>query len=172
MKEQRQSYIDKISLILSSLLARRFALYTVTLSVVIAGIIFISFTFYYCHYSIKSLNKELTQIENSTKNSLALNLWQLNTKALNTIASDLLVDKDIVYVKLLDDKGNILVEKGKKPRHHIIKRSIPIYYYPKGIKKGIYVGKLVYIATTEKALQRVKQIAVSASIAIFIFSLF
>ena len=171
MKEQRQSYIDKISLILSSLLARRFALYTVTLSVVIAAIIFISFTFYYYHYSIKSLNKELTQIENSTKNSLALNLWQLNTKALNTIASDLLVDKDIVYVKLLDDKGNILVEKGKKPRHHIIKRSIPIYYYPKGIKKGIYVGKLVYIATTEKALQRVKQIAVSASIAIFIFFL-
>ena len=167
MEEQKQT--SKISLILSSLLAKRFALYTVTLSVVIAAVIFTTFIFYYYHHSINSLKKELAQIESSLKNSLALNLWQLNTEALNTIANDLLVDKDIVYVKILDDEGNIIVTKGRKPKLHFIKRSIPIYYYPRGSRNGIYVGRLEYIATTENVLQRVKQIATLASLAIFIF---
>ena len=168
---KKHKYPNKITSVLTSLLGRRFAFYTISLSVIVALIISTAFIYYNYHSEINNLKKELTQVENSFKDSLSLNLWQMNMDALNIIANSLLADKDITYVKLLDEKGNILIKKGKKAAKNIIKRSIPIYYRPKTGTKSIYLGKLEYIATTKEVYKKIEQIIITTVISIFIFFL-
>ena len=169
MEKHKQS--NKIPFMLTSLLAKRFAFYTVSLSIIVALVISMAFIYYNYYSAISDLKKELTQAENSFKSSLSLHLWQMNMDALKIIANSLLTDKDIVYIKLLDEKGNTLIEKGKKSTKNIIKRSIPIYYKAKTGAKNIYLGKLVYIATTKEVYEKIEQIAITTVIAIFIFFL-
>jgi len=156
--------------ILRSRLANRFARYTVGLSLFIALLISGVFSYQSYHNDLRELNKELTQVEHSVRNSLALHLWQLNLDALNLLLDDLLIDKDIVYVKLLDEKGKVLIEKGHKPSSQkAIKRNLPLYYRPGQSTSKTYLGKLVYDATTDAVDKEIVERVPGAILAIFIF---
>ncbi len=134
-----------------SKLARRFASYTIGLSIVIA--LGISLMWVYSSYNriFSDLNKELDQIEHSIKNTLTIQLWQMNLKGLRIIIDDLLLNKNIVYAKLVDEKGKTLIERGRLPSGKGIVRSVPLYYHQANGKR-IYLGKLVYVATIEALL--------------------
>ena len=156
--------------IFRSRLANRFARYTVGLSLFIALLISGVFSYQSYHNDLRELNEELTQVEHSVRNSLALHLWQLNLDALNLLLDDLLIDKDIVYVKLLDEKGKVLIEKGRKPSgQKAIERSLPLYYHPGQGTARTYLGKLVYTATTEAVDKEMVEMVPGAILAIFIF---
>ena len=156
--------------IFRSRLANRFARYTVGLSLFIALLISGVFSYQSYHNDLRELNKELTQVEHSVRNSLALHLWQLNLDALNLLLDDLLIDKDIVYAKLLDEKGKVLIEKGRKPSgQKAIERSLPLYYHPGQGTARTYLGKLVYTATTEAVDKEIVEMVPGAILAIFIF---
>jgi len=154
----------------SSRLARKFAAYTIGLSIIIAFTISLIWVYSSYYRILEDLNEELTQVEDSIKNSLVFQLWQMNLDGINIIIDDLLVDKDIVYVKLVDDKGNVLIEKGNIPPRHTLYRSIPLYYHPaKG--KSIYLGKLIYVATTEAFFKNFKHYFLKTLISLLFFFL-
>jgi len=151
-------------------LARRFALYTVSISFLVALLISMMFAYKSYNDGIDGLKKKLSQVEPSINRPTALHLWQINLKALNIMTDALLMDRDIVYVKLLDEKGNTLVEKGKEPARYAIKKRIPVYHQQDG-GKGIYLGELDYVATTEAFYEQIERVIIGSVIAIFIFFL-
>ncbi len=155
--------------ILKSKLAVKFAFRVVGIGILIALII--SSLTIYLNYKmeVSKLNHELIQLERSLKNSFDLNMWQLNTKALNIMVNDLIRDKNIVYVKLLDENGNVYAEKGMKPKKDFIKKAISLYYNYNG--KKYYLGKLIYFATTKNIYNEHKRFIVEAIVAITIFSI-
>ena len=156
--------------VLGCRIGRKFAFYTVSVSFLIALFISIILTYKSYHDSIEELKAELSQIEQSINSSLTLHLWQLNQSAINVMVDGLLTHKDIVYVKLLDEKGNKLVEKGSLPDRHAIHRRIPVYYHqPDG--KDVYLGELSYVATTEDLFEQGKKNIITYIVAIFIFFL-
>ena len=162
--------LNKFSSILQCKVARRFSFYIVSFGLIISLIISSIYVYSKYRNEITGLNIELTRIEQSVKNSLSQNLWQLNFNALNILTNDLLTDKDIVYVALFDENGKLLIEKGKKIQKYAIKRSIPLYHNDNG--KKIYIGKLVYIATTRAIYEENKKSALSAIVAITVFFIF
>ena len=165
-----QSRLKSLLSIFRSRLANRFARYTVGLSLFVALIISAVFSYQSYHDNLHELNDELTQVEHSVKNSLVLHLWQLNMNALNLLLDDLLIDKDIDYVKLLDEKDKVLIEKGRKPpRQKAIERSLPLYYHPGQSTKKIYLGKLDYTATTKAVDREIVTMIPEVFIAIFVF---
>jgi len=141
--------------ILDCKLGRKFAFCTVGISFIIAIMISLIATYKTYQDGINGLKTELSQINRFIDNSVSLNLWQMNLDALNILVDSLLTDKDIVYVKLSDEEGHTLIEKGKQLTDHIIKKHIPIYYKQNG--KSIYLGKLDYVATTQKAYKKSKE---------------
>ena len=155
--------------ILRSRLAKKFSFRVVGIGVLIALVI--SSVAIYLNYRIEvsRLNHELTQLEQSLKNSFDLNMWQLNTKALDIMINDLVRDKNIVYVKLLDENGNVYIEKGIKPEKDFIKKVIPLYYNYNG--KKYYLGKLIYFATTKNIYNEHKRFVIETIVAIIIFSI-
>jgi len=167
MKIFRQ--LKDLKSIMESRLGRKFVFYTVSISFIIAILISLIVSYKIYQDSIDGLKTELSQINRSINNSLALNLWQMNLNALNTLVDGLLMDKDIIYVKLSDEKGNTLIEKGKQLADHIIKKHIPVYYKQNG--KTIYLGKLDYVATTQKAYEENKEVILGSIVGIFIFFL-
>lgn len=157
--------------ILRCKLSRRFAVYTVGVSLLVA--LFISMLFVYKSYQdgLDGLKEELSQIERSIRSSLSLHLWQMNLDALEIMLNDLLMDKDIVHVRLLDEKGNILIEKGEEPVRHAIERRIPVYYDRRDGGGSVYLGELDYTATMEALYEKSRKSILSAIVAIFIFFL-
>ena len=153
--------------ILKSKIAQRFSLYIAGFGLLLALIIS-SFSIYYEYRDdVSNLNKELMQVEQSIKNSLSQNLWQMNFNGLNILTNDLLMDRDIVYIELFDEKGNLLIKKGNKARKNIIEKSIPIYHQYNGRK--IYLGKLDYIATRAHIIEKIKKTALGIIFPIIIF---
>ncbi len=167
-----RSALKDFKSIVSCKISRRFALYTVGVSTLVAFLISSVFIYKNYHDGLENLKEELTQVEQSIKNSLALNLWQMNWGALDIILNDLLMDKDIVYLNLVDEKGNTLIKKGIEPTHYDIKNQLPLYFIPPGINKEIHLGQLNYIATTEPIYINIKRTILGVTIAIFIFFLF
>ena len=157
--------------IAKSKIARRFTLQIVSFSILVALIIS-AFTIYRnYHEDLSRLKKDLTQVEQSIKSSLTHNLWQMNLDALNILMNSLLMNKNIVYAGLVDEKGNLLIEKGVQTRKDAIEKSIPLYYrQPDG--KDVYLGKLDYIATTANLYEKHRQSAFGAVVPIVIFFLF
>ncbi len=113
------------------------------------------------------LNEELTQIEKSIKSVLSQSLWQLNFDALEVLIGDLFMNRNIVYVVLFDEKGNILIEKGAKPNKNFIEKSIRLYHQRNMDK--VYLGKLDYIATTTHIYEKNTQAVFGAITPITIF---
>ena len=168
MKKDPRNFVT----IFRSRLANRFARYTVGLSLFIALLISAIFSYQSYREILNELDKELAQVELSIKSSLAHHLWQLDLNALNLLIDDLLIDRDITYVKLLDEKGKPLIEKGEKPpRQKAIERNMPLYYQPGNSHEKIYLGKLLYTATTEVADREIDKMVPGAIVAIFIFFL-
>ncbi len=155
---------------LGSKLARKFAFYTVAISLLVAVLISITAVYKTYQDGLNSLKAELSHIERSIKSSLALHLWQINLDAIDIMIDALLMSKDIVYVKLLDDKGRILVEKGHEPSVHAIARRIPLYHQQDG-KKSIYVGELYYVASTKSLYEQSEQAIIRSIIVILVFFL-
>ncbi len=148
-------------------IAKRFAFYIVSFGLLVALSISGIYIYNKYHNDLVKLNEELTQIEQFIKSSLSQSLWQMNLNALDVLTNDLLMDKDIVYVVLYDEKGNVLIEKGVKNKKNAIEKSIPLYHQNNGGE--IYLGKLDYIATTMNIYEKNKQAAFSAIIPIIIF---
>ena len=168
MEMQKNS--KSFTTILHSKLARRFARHTVGLTLFIALVISTIFIYKSYGESLEELNKELLQVEHALRGSLALQLWQLNLEGLNLMLEDLLIDKDIVYVRLEDEKGKVLIEKGHKPvAYRDIERSLPLYYTRDKKKNKVYLGKLFYIATTEAVDREINSRLPGIIVAIFIF---
>ncbi len=165
---KKRGQLKDIVSITNSRLARKFALYTVSLSIFIAITISVMFVYKNYHNDINNLNKELSEIEHSLKSSLTLHLWQMNLNALDIMLTDLLMNKHIVYIELLDEKGNLLLEKGNRPIHDIIKKSISLYF-PQSDEKNIYLGELNYTATTKEIFEENKHSVFTAIVWIFIF---
>ena len=138
-------------------------------SLFVALLISAAFSYKNYHDNLYRLQKELSQLEHSIRNSMALHLWQLNMDALNLLLNDLLIDKDIIYVELRDEKGTLLMQKGRKPPiDNVIKRSLPLYYTQDN-QKNTYLGRLNYIATTKVPDTKSKKSAINAIFATFIF---
>ena len=148
-------------------IAKRFALYIVSFGLLVALSISGIYIYNKYHNDLIKLNEELTQVEQSVKSSLSQSLWQMNLNALDVLTNDLLMNKDIVYVVLYDEKGNILIEKGEKKQKNAIEKSIPLYYQNNG--EELYLGKLDYLATTMNIYEKNKQAAFSAIVPIIIF---
>ncbi len=164
--------MKKVVKIFSSTIAKRFAFRVVTLSFIVA--IFLSLFVIYKSYqeNIAVLRKDLVQIEQSIKSSLSYNLWIMNMEALKILLSDLLLNKYIVYGALYDEDGNILLQKGKRiDTKYAIVREIPLYHQLEG-KKNIYLGTLVYIATTKPIYLHFKDSALRIVALIVVFFLF
>ncbi len=157
--------------IVSCKISRKFALYTVGVSTLVAFLISSLFIYKYYHDELESLREELAQVEQSVRNSLALNLWQMNWSALDIILNDLLMDKDIVYVNLVDEKGNTLIKKGRAPIRYDIRHQLPLYYSPPGNDEKVYLGQLNYIASKEELYEGVRRTILGATVAIFFFFL-
>lgn len=152
-------------------LAKRFARCTVGISVIVALVISVIYIYLNYQNDLERLGKKLSQAEHSIQNSLSLHLWQVNLDALNTIVNDLLKEGDITYVRLSDEAGNPLIEKGKRPTpHYAINHTVPIYHHPKS-GQAIYLGELKYTATTKPIYEKNKETILHATIAIFIFFL-
>ena len=158
---------QKFLFVLKSKLAIKFALYIISIGMVIAFIISSIAIFYNYKMEIHNLKKELNHLEKSLKNSFVLNLWELNTYALKIMIYDLIRNKNIVYAKLIDNNGNIIIKNGKKPKEDFIKKEVPFYY--KNNNKTIYLGKLVYYATTKNIYYKNKKFIIET---IFIFFTF
>ena len=167
----KKDSLSKISSIAKSKLTKRFTFHVVRFSLIIA--LLISGLAIYKNYQddISALKKDLAQIEQSIKGSLAYNMWVLDINALKNLTNDLLLNKNIVYVAIFDENGNLLIEKGKKTQEHVINRTLPIYYKLPNEKK-IYLGKLVYTATTYHIYEKYKHLAFSIIGFIFVFFLF
>ncbi len=164
-------HINKIYTIIKSKLTKRFTFRVVRFSLIIAIIISTLAIYRSYQEDINTLKKDLEQIEQSIKGSLTYNLWVLDLKALENLTNDLLLNKNIVYVAIFDENGNKLIEKGQKIREHVIKRIIPIYYkQPSG--KIIYLGKLVYLATTAHIYEKYKHFILRTVGLILLFFLF
>ncbi|MCB4792814.1 MAG: PAS domain S-box protein [Elusimicrobia bacterium] len=77
------------------------------------------------HHEKKGLEIELSERVNSLVDNLAMNcvygVLTLNKEELNRLASNVLSQKDIVFVKVEDDKGITLVNAGKEPADEPIK---------------------------------------------------
>jgi len=158
---------QKFITVLKSKLAKKFSLYITSIGIIMALII--SAASVYINYKIEILNlkKELIYLEKSLKNSLILNMWELNTPALNIMINDLIRNKNIVYAKLTDDEGNVLVKKGIKPKKYLIKRKISFYYTYNN--KKTYLGKLIYFATTKYIYEKNKKFIIYVALLIFGF---
>ena len=156
--------------IFKSKLAKKFSFYIVSIGIITALIISAVSVYFNYKSEICELRKELHQLEKSLKNSFALNLWEVNTPALKIMIDDLLRNKYIVYAKLIDDEGNVLIEKGKIPKDFYIKRELKFYYTINN--KKYYVGKLIYYVSTKKIYEQNKNFIIRAIIAIFSFFLF
>ncbi|WP_292658314.1 bifunctional diguanylate cyclase/phosphodiesterase [Nitratifractor sp.] len=168
MKLHRLS--KQISTIFHSRLTLRIARYILGLSLLIALSISAFVTYRDYNRELRSLNVELSQLEQSVKGSLALHLWQLNFDALRLILDDLLIDRDIVHLRLRDEQGKVLIEKGKEPpAMHAVKRRLPLYYQPRFGAKRSYLGELDYTATTARLRERSQKEAVALVIALFVF---
>ena len=157
------------SSITSSKISRRFALYVVVVGLFIALMISVLAVYRNYHNDLAELHKELAQVERSIKSSLVHNMWQVNLEALNIIVNDLLVDKDIVFVELLDEQGNTLIKKGIKPHQDAIEKSTPLYHSHDG--KKVYLGTFHYIATPEEVDERNERSVLRAVTAIVVFFL-
>lgn len=164
-------YLEKLFIIAKSRLTKRFTFQVVRFSLVIALLISALAIYKSYQNDINVLKKDLAQIEQSIKSSLTYNLWVLDLKALDNLTDDLLLNKNIVYVAIFDENGKILLEKGKKIKEHAIKRVIPIYYKQLNGKR-IYLGKLIYIATTAHIYEKYKQFAIQIIGLIFLFFFF
>lgn len=162
--------LNKFLSILQCKIARRFSFYIVSFGLVISLIVSSIYVYGKYRSDIAGLNAELSRVEQSVKNSLSQSLWQLNFNALNILINDLLTDKDIVYAALFDENGKLLIKKGAKIQRYAIKRSIPLYHNYNGRK--IYIGKLVYIATTRDIYEKDKKSALNAIAAITVFFIF
>ena len=167
-----QGALKDLKSIVSCKISRKFALYTVGISTLVAFLISSIFIYKNYHDGVESLREELAQVEQSIKNSLALNLWQMNPGALNIIVDDLLLDKDIVYIHLVDEKGKTLIKKGTKPTRYDIKHHFPLYYSPPGVDEEVYLGELNYIASKEELYKNLKRTILGVTAAIFVFFLF
>ncbi len=148
-------------------IAKRFAFYIVSFGLLVALSISGIYIYNKYHNDLNNLDEELAQIERSIKSSLSQSLWQMNLNALDVLTNDLLINKDIVYVVLYDEKGNILIEKGEKKQKNTIEKSIPIYHQGNG--EELYLGKLDYIVTTTNIYEKNKQAAFNAIIPIIVF---
>ena len=96
-------YRENIGPFLACKIGKKFAFYTVGISLVLALLISLIFSYKNYHDGIDRLEEELSQLEDSFKNSVALHLWQINMEALNIITNTLLMDEDIAFVKILDE---------------------------------------------------------------------
>lgn len=167
---QKKRLLLKIAEVFRSKISKRFTFRVIALSLLVA-LLFSLFVIYRTYQEdIASLRKDLTQIEQSIKRSLSYNLWVLNMDALDILSNDLLLNKYIVYVALYDEDGKLLLQKGHKIKEHAIVRQIPLYYTTG--RKKVYVGKLLYIVTTEPIYAQIKRSAIRAIVSIFLFFLF
>ena len=162
---------NKLLSIAKSKIAKRFTLRIVSSSILVALIISTLTIYRNYREDLSRLKKDLTQVEQSIKSSLTHNLWQMNLDALDILMNGLLMNKNIAYVGLLDEKGNLLIEKGVKIRKNAIQQSIPLYYHQPS-RKDVYLGKLDYIATTAHIYEKHRQSAFGAVVPIVIFFLF
>ena len=133
---------------LKSKLAMRLSLYIFLIAVVTSLLLGALNGVREYHAQQKALQGEFQQIEKINLDSIKENLWILNINSLQTIFKGLLQKRNFVYFQLRGDKGENLIEVGKRPKENFLLKKIPLYYNDAYGKK-VYIGTLTMVATTE-----------------------
>ena len=118
-----------------------------------------------------ALRQEFEQVEQINIHSIKENLWILNIDALKTIFDGLLQKRNFVYFKLVDEKGQTLIEEGKMPKKDFLLKKIPLYYLD-AYGKRVYLGELTMVVTTKYIRQEIVRNTVTTIAILLITMLF
>ncbi|HEB96976.1 MAG TPA: EAL domain-containing protein [Sedimenticola thiotaurini] len=159
---------------LKSKLARRTLLYVLLFSSTIT-LFFTSLQLYLDYRNgITRIEQQVEEIANTTLKVLEENLWMLNLNSIELMLDGILQDKDIVFLEITDEKGDVLVARGRKPDKNYRTRSITLHHFADG--KKIPLGTLTIVSTLDNIyndlLNTVGYILVTQTIKTFVVSAF
>ena len=141
---------------LKSKIGRRFALYVISLGIVVALILSIFISYQQYRSRVSFLESEAESILASNKSLIEESLWILDTRLLHLEAQGLLIngDGDIVFSRITDENGKVIVSYGSLDIDHDIIKTIPLYHEDEG--KKIFLGNLTIAASKRKAFSEAK----------------
>ena len=125
-------------------------------------------------YDISLIDSRLVQIRETNKAVFEENIWLLNYQSIDLSFAGILHDRDIVYIEIIDEKGDLLVSSGTRPESNSRSQEIDLAYSDRGISNPL--GKLKIIATLEfidqHILNTVVAILINQAIKTFLVTLF
>ena len=106
--------------------------------------------------------------------SLADPLWNVDESAVEQISKALLLNNDLIHIKIVESSGEVALESGFEPEDQSV--DIGNYYFSKDIVKGDETIGTIYLIATSKHIQTsLKEHAkhtIAKAIGIIIFLLF
>jgi len=123
---------------------------------------------------VASIHREIDQISGTSIKALEENLWLLNITSIKLMLEGIMHNRDIVYLEITDEKGNLVASRGKVPKEDGQTYTIPLTYKYRG--RDIYLGRLKIIATMDNVYARLKDtityILIAQSVKTFLVSTF
>ncbi len=119
-------------------------------------VIFLNFYFEY-NDDLNSLEERVAQIEKTTVPTLSNAIWNLDEQYLKIQLDGILKIQDIVLTRVLDNHGNLIIEKGGNIQNNdeIIKREF--YLYSDHSFSREYLGKLQLFITKDYIVEKIKK---------------
>ena len=158
--------IPKPKEFMRSEIGKHFALYVAVLGVIMALTISSLVSYRLYQNRVSYIEREVDSIVKTNKSSIEQSLWIFDTRSLQLIAKGFLLNDDIVFVQITDEKGKVIVSVGKpddNPQNNIEKSVF--LYHQEGNKK-FFLGKLTVVASKASAFKE----TVSSLIAIVLQS--
>jgi len=122
---------------------------------------------------ISLIQKRLDQIEDSYSDSLALSVWNFNKNQYNIQLDGILNIEDIVFVKILSQKGDEIIAKGTDQKNKRITQVFQLKAVDFG--KPVDPGQVIIVASLDRVysnlLKRAFIILVTQGIKTFIISI-
>ena len=145
--------ISTLKELMRSEIGKRFALYVAVLGVSMALVISSVASYRQYRNRVAFIEREVDSIVKTNKSSIEQSLWIFDTQSLRLIAKGFLLNDDIVFVQITDEKGKAVVSVGKPEenlQNSIVKR-VALYHQEEG--ERIFLGDLTVVASKASAFR-------------------
>lgn len=157
-----------------SKIARRLVVYILIFSTCVTLVLTLVQLYQEYNYDLSSIEVRIDQIQVTNKGGLEENIWLLNYQSIDLLFEGILRDRDITYLEIIDENGDLLIAKGTRPEGNSRDQVFDLAYHDRGTSYPL--GKFRAVATLEFVYQHLIEtvliILINQAIKTFLVTLF
>jgi diguanylate cyclase (GGDEF)-like protein len=137
----------------SGKLATRFVRHVIAVALITTLLMSLFLAYGQYKSKIKRINEEVDNILRINQPVVAQSLWILDIHSLDLLVRGFLLQREVVFARITDEKGNVVVKQGHMD-NDAIRKTVALYHKDSG--KNIFLGKLTLAATKKLALKDIE----------------